>query len=82
MIAYNLNLDAPKSILETEKTLKTLGKYIKKSQKTQKTQKTPPPKKKKHWAGFFLTGFFPTLRAGACVVSRVAAGTAGQSADA
>jgi hypothetical protein len=47
-------LDAPKSILETEKTLKTLSSgqiYIKKTK--------PPPPKKKHWAGFFLNpGFF------------------------
>ncbi len=38
-----LSLDAPKSILETEKTLKTLssGQIYKKNQKTQETQKNP-----------------------------------------
>jgi hypothetical protein len=46
--------DAPKSILETEKTLKTFssGQIYKKKQKTIKTIKT-------HWAGFKKKpGFF------------------------
>jgi hypothetical protein len=52
-------LFAPKSILETEKTLKTLsllGKYIKKT----------------HWAGFKKKpGFFPTLVEGGQELSGV-----------
>jgi hypothetical protein len=53
---YNLSLDVPKSILETEKILKTFSPgqiYIKK-------------KKKPHWACFFKKkpGFFPTLPCG------------------
>jgi hypothetical protein len=40
---YNLSLDAPKSILETEKTLKTLssGQKLKKPKKNKKKQKNP-----------------------------------------
>jgi hypothetical protein len=53
------SLDAPKSILVTEKTLKTIfsgQKTPKNPKKTQKTQKN----KKTHWAGFFYKkpGFF------------------------
>jgi hypothetical protein len=46
-------LDAPKSILETEKPqkLSLLGKYIKKQKKQKKQKKS----KKTHWTGFFIT---------------------------
>jgi hypothetical protein len=59
----DIKSDAPKSILETEKTLKTLssGQIYKKNQKPKK------PKKKKTPLGCFLflnPGFFPTLLAG------------------
>jgi hypothetical protein len=55
---YDLRLDAPKSILETEKPQKTLssGQIYKKKQKKQKnkkTKKSPPA-----WFFVFLTGFF------------------------
>jgi hypothetical protein len=61
-----LSLDAPKSILETEKTLKSLSSgpiYIyKKQKKTTKKQNNPKKTKKPkktHWAVFFLKpGFF------------------------
>ncbi len=67
---YNINLDAPKSILETEKNPKTLSS----GQKTPKTQKKPKnpkknpknlknPKKPLGWF-FFKPGFFPTLLSG------------------
>jgi hypothetical protein len=48
-------LDAPKSILETEKTLKTLssGQIYKKNQNP-KNPKKPKKPKKNHWAGFFF----------------------------
>jgi hypothetical protein len=54
------SLDAPKSILETEKTLKTplssgqIYKKKKKKKKTKNPKKTKKPKKT-HWAGFFKT---------------------------
>jgi hypothetical protein len=56
-------LDAPKSNLETEKTLKLslLGKYIKKPKKTQ----TNPKKPTGLVFFFFKPGFFPTLAPGA-----------------
>jgi hypothetical protein len=60
-------MDAPKSILETEKTLKTLssGQIYKKNPKNPKKNPKPPQKNKKnhkktkkpkktHWAGFFF----------------------------
>ena len=75
-----------KVFLKLKKPKKTLssGQIYKKDKKTKKKQKKNKKPPKNHWAGFFFlkTGFFPTLRAGACVLSRVAAGTAGQSADA
>ena len=52
-----LSLDAPKSILETEKTLKTLSS----GQIYKKKPKKPKKNKKNHWAGLKKTGFFPTL---------------------
>ncbi len=57
-------MDAPKSILETEKTLKTLssGQIIK---KTKNPKKPPPPKKNTGLVFFFKRGFFPTLDTGA-----------------
>jgi hypothetical protein len=73
-VAYIMikSLDAPKSILVTEKTLKTPSsgqickKTNKKKQKTKKPQKPEKPKKtKKNPTGlvFFIRkpGFFPTL---------------------
>jgi hypothetical protein len=61
-------LDAPKSILETEKTLKTLssGQIYKKTKKTKKQKKQK--KQKTHWTDFFknrgFLNFFPTLLEG------------------
>jgi hypothetical protein len=57
---YEKSLDAPKSILETEKPLKTLSsghKYIKNPKKPKKT-------KKNHWAGFKKKPFFFQLLPG------------------
>jgi hypothetical protein len=58
------SLDAPKSIRETEKNLKTLSSGQKKPKKTQKNPKNPNKTQKKpkktHWAGFLKKkpGFF------------------------
>jgi hypothetical protein len=58
-----LSLDATKSILETEKTLKTLssGQIYKKT--TKKPKKTKSPKNQLGWVKK-NPGFFPTLQAG------------------
>ena len=64
---YSLESGAPKSILETEKTLKTLssGQMYKKPKKKQKTPNNSknPPKTPLGWF-FFKPGFFPTLPGG------------------
>ncbi len=55
-------MDAPKSILDTEKTQKTLSS----GQIYKKKPKNPKKPKKKHWAGFKKkTVFFPTMPAAA-----------------
>jgi hypothetical protein len=54
-------MDAPKSIFETEKNLKTFSSGQKNPKKPKKTKKK---KKKKNLLGWFFTkkpGFFPTL---------------------
>jgi hypothetical protein len=64
LISKSERLDAPKSILETEKNLKLplLSKYIKK--KTHKTQKNQKKPKKPTGLGLKKkTGFVPTLQA-------------------
>jgi hypothetical protein len=51
------SLDAPKSILETEKNHRNsrLGKYIKKNKKNKKPKPKKTKKNKKtHWAGFYI----------------------------
>jgi hypothetical protein len=57
-----MGLDAPKSILETEKNPKNslLGKYLKKKKKTKKNQKTQKTPKKTTGLGFLKKkpGFF------------------------
>jgi hypothetical protein len=70
---YNYSLDAPKSILETEKTLRTLssGQIYKKNQKTPKNQKKTKNQKKQQQnptglgflknPGFFQPCFNPKL---------------------
>ena len=70
MSDYNLSLDAPKSNLETEKTLKTLSSGKKTPKNPKKPKKTIQKKQKKKtkkpldWV-FFKPGFFPTLPRGA-----------------
>jgi hypothetical protein len=51
---YNLSLDAPKSILETEKTLKTLssGQIPVYKNKPKNPKNKTKNTKKTHWAGF------------------------------
>ncbi len=67
-IFYEQSLDAPKSILETGKTLKTLSSGQIYKIKTQKNKKpTKPEKTKKKTLGWFFLnkpGFFPTLGQG------------------
>jgi hypothetical protein len=61
------SLDAPKSILETGKTLKTLSSgqiYLKKKNKKTKKNQKKQKKTKKPLGWFFLNGFFPTLPSG------------------
>jgi hypothetical protein len=63
---YNLYLDAPKSICETEKNPKNPLVWSKKPKKTQKNPKNPkkPKKTQKNplgWVFLKKPGFFPTL---------------------